>query len=127
MGTMPRRTKKPASKATDKEVVVLQILETEPEQLTKIAALVWGMTGAAIGGFLLLMSIMGLVLSLLPGMPKYPVSGSMRLIFFSLIITFVLTIFYGMMGGLMGALMSNAINWVLHKMGGIKFKVRLLV
>lgn len=124
---MARKTRKVGEKkGLEQEVMVIQILETERDQLTKIGALVWSMTGAAIGCLFILASIMVLVFSLVPGMPQYPLSGSLYLISYSVIITFVLTIFYGMMGGLMGGLMSSAINWILQKMGGIKLKVRIL-
>jgi hypothetical protein len=122
---MPKPTKK-KSKTWEGKVMVLQLLETEPEQLTKIGAIIWATVGAAIGCLLILLSVVGLLLNLIPGTPQYPISGSIYLIFVSILITIGLTLFYGMAGAVLGSLTSNTVNWVLRKMGGILFRVRKL-
>jgi len=121
---MPRPVAK--SKIQNGDVMILQLLQTEPDQLSKIGAMVWGMTGSAIGIFFIFTSIIGALLNLLPGLPHYPWEGYIYLTFISIVITFVLTIFYAMCGAALGSLMENSVNWVLNKMGGIKLRVRKL-
>lgn len=112
------------SKKEEKDVMILQLLETEPEQLMKISGMVWGMTGATIGSLFIFLTLIGFVVNLLPGTPHYPTTGIIYLLFISIIMTFVLTIFYAMTGALLGSLLANAVNWILQQMGGIKLKVR---
>lgn len=119
---MPRKiAKKDAPKQGS---MLIQILEIDKEQLTKIGMLVWAMTGAAIGSLFVLASILVLLLPFF--MPQYRVSGGLDLVLYSILITFVLTIFYGMMGGLLGGIISHTINWILEKIGGIRIRVRKL-
>jgi hypothetical protein len=106
--------------------MVLQLLQTEPDQLTKIGAIVWGMTGAAIGLFFIFTAIVGAVLNLVPGLPHLSWNSYIYLTFMGIVITFVLTVFYTMCGAALGSLMENSVNWVLSKMGGIKIRVRKL-
>ncbi len=113
-------------KSQEGEVMVLQLLQTEPEQFTKIGALVWGMTGMAIGIFFIFISLIGLLLNFVPGLPHISLNGFTYLIIMSLVITFVLTIFYAMCGAALGSMLENSVNWILNKMGGIKFRVRKL-
>ena len=119
---MAQKKKKSRSTGTE-QLMILQILETDREQVVKIGALVWAMTGAAIGFFFVLMSILMLV-SASVGLSPYPASGALNMIVYSIVIAFVLAVFYGMVGGLMGILLSDAANWVLQKVGGIKLRVR---
>ena len=115
-----------ASKTKEGEVMILQLLETEPDQLMKIGGIVWGMTGAAIGSILVFITIIGFLLNFVPGMPNYPMSGVIYLLFMSIVITFVFTVFYSLTGAALGGMLANTVNWVLNKMGGIKLKVRKL-
>ena len=115
-----------ASKGKEGEVMILQLLETEPNQLMKIGGIVWGMTGAAIGSIFVFITLVGFLLNFVPGMPKYPMSGIIYLLFMSIIISFALTVFYTFAGAALGGMMANTVNWILKKMGGIKLKVRKL-
>lgn len=121
---MPKQ--KPAQKPKDSDVMVLQLLQTEPDQLTKIGAMVWGMTGMSIGFFFIFTAIIGALLNLIPGMLNVSWYSYIYLVFMGIVITFVLTVFYAMCGAALGSLMENTVNWILRKMGGIKLRVRLL-
>ena len=108
--------------------MVLQLLQTEPDQFAKIGAIFWGMTGAAVGIFFIFTAIIGAVVNLIPslGLPHLSWFSYVYLTFMGIVITFVLTVFYAMCGAALGSIMENSVNWMLDRMGGIKLKVRKL-
>ena len=111
---------KVSKKGKEYEVLILQLIETEPEQLMKISAIFWGTTGAAIGSLFIFISLIGILLNYVSLM------GGIFLLFSSIIITITLSFFYALTGAALGSMTSKTVNWILEKMGGIQLKVRKL-
>ena len=118
--TTRRKTKKQGKAGG---VLDLEWMGVEPITFTRAMTVVFGVIGFSIGLFLVLLS---LLIPYVPGMPEYAPGAGSRLVLTSVVITFVLAIFYSMMGGLLGNLGAKTFNTICGAYGGIKLRFKRL-